>query len=149
MEENTKTVTEAEEKESVSKNFIEREIEKDLACLLYTSSLSPIIGLIFAWLFSVIWIYPQNAMDAFGVWLGGMGAVGVFVFIFLNRALIPLGLHQVLNAYILFEMGSYTNAAGEVVHGEIPRFMAGDPTAGWFWIGRSGSGAFRFQTGNL
>ena len=31
MEENTKTVTEAEEKESVSKNFIEREIEKDLA----------------------------------------------------------------------------------------------------------------------
>lgn len=98
-------------------------------------SLSPIIGLIFAWLFSVIWIYPQNAMDAFGVWLGGMGAVGVFLFIFLNRALIPLGLHQVLNAYILFEMGSYTNAAGEVVHGEIPRFMAGDPTAGWFWTG--------------
>ena len=98
-------------------------------------SLSPIIGLIFAWLFSVIWIYPQNAMDAFGVWLGGMGAVGVFLFIFLNRALIPLGLHQVLNAYILFEIGSYTNAAGEVVHGEIPRFMAGDPTAGWFRTG--------------
>lgn len=98
-------------------------------------SLSPLIGLAFAWLFSIIWIYPQNAMDAFGVWLGGMGAFGVFLFIFLNRALIPLGLHQVLNAYILFEMGSYTNAAGEVVHGEIPRFMAGDPTAGWFWTG--------------
>ena len=31
MEENTKTVAEAEEKETVSKNFIEREIEKDLA----------------------------------------------------------------------------------------------------------------------
>ena len=31
MEENTKTVTETEEKEAVSKNFIEREIEKDLA----------------------------------------------------------------------------------------------------------------------
>ncbi len=31
MEENTKTVAETEEKEAVSKNFIEREIEKDLA----------------------------------------------------------------------------------------------------------------------
>ena len=31
MEENTKTVAETEEKETVSKNFIEREIEKDLA----------------------------------------------------------------------------------------------------------------------
>lgn len=98
-------------------------------------SLSPIIGLVLSYIFSFVWGYPQAWMNSFGIWLGGMGALGVFLFIFLNRALIPLGLHQVLNAYILFEMGSYTTSAGEIVKGEIPRFIAGDPTAGWFWTG--------------
>ena len=28
------------------------------------------------------------------------------------------------------QVGSFTNAAGQVFHGDIPRFIAGDPTAG-------------------
>lgn len=54
---------------------------------------------------------------------------------FLNRLLIPLGLHHVINSYIYFDLGEFTNAAGEVVTGEIPRFLNGDPTAGLFLAG--------------
>lgn len=46
--------------------------------------------------------------------------------------MIPIGLHHVLNTYIYFGMGSYTTASGEVVHGEITRFLNGDPTMGYF-----------------
>ncbi len=56
-------------------------------------------------------------MNQFGFWLGGAGAIGIFLFLFCNRALIPTGLHQVLNAYILFEMGEYTTSTGEVIRG--------------------------------
>ena len=93
------------------------------------------VALILSYIFSLLWIYPQAAMNQFGFWLGGAGAIGIFLFLFCNRALIPTGLHQVLNAYILFEMGEYTTSTGEVIRGEIPRFMAGDPNAGFFWTG--------------
>ena len=53
----------------------------------------------------------------------------------LNRLLIPLGLHHILNNPPWFLIGSYTDAGGTVVHGDIPRFLAGDPTAGAFMTG--------------
>jgi PTS system N-acetylglucosamine-specific IIC component len=49
--------------------------------------------------------------------------------------LIPIGLHQLLNFFPWFQLGSFTNAAGDIVHGDIPRFLAGDPTAGIFQTG--------------
>lgn len=52
-------------------------------------------------------------------------------FEFIERLLIPTGLHHVWNVPFFFEIGSYTNpATGEVLRGEIPRYLAGDPTAG-------------------
>ncbi|MER2227453.1 MAG: PTS transporter subunit EIIC [Carnobacterium sp.] len=46
--------------------------------------------------------------------------------------MISIELHHVLNTYIYFGMGSYTIASGEVVHGEITRFLNGDPTVVYF-----------------
>jgi PTS system N-acetylglucosamine-specific IIC component len=83
----------------------------------------------------LIWPPIQNVLDAFAQTLIGMGAVGVGIYLFLNRLLIPLGLHHVLNSYIYFEVGEFTTEAGEVVTGEIPRFLNGDPTAGFFLAG--------------
>src|SRR4029077_2559562 len=41
------------------------------------------------------------------------------------------GLHHVWNVPFFFEAGDYTDSAtGNVVHGEIARFISGDPTAG-------------------
>ena len=48
-----------------------------------------------------------------------------------ERALIPFGLHHVWNVPFFFQAGAYTDpATGNVVSGEIARFIAGDPTAG-------------------
>jgi len=46
-----------------------------------------------------------------------------------ERLLIPFGLHHIWNVPFFFEVGSYATG-GEVIRGEIHRFMAGDPTAG-------------------
>ncbi|MCX5796909.1 MAG: PTS glucose transporter subunit IIBC [Elusimicrobia bacterium] len=47
-----------------------------------------------------------------------------------ERLLIPFGLHHIWNVPFFFEIGSFTDPAGAVVHGDITRFFAGDPTAG-------------------
>ncbi|MDR0483830.1 MAG: PTS transporter subunit EIIC [Alphaproteobacteria bacterium] len=50
---------------------------------------------------------------------------------FIQRLLIPTGLHHIWNVPFFFEIGEYTTANGEVVRGEIARYLAGDPTAGY------------------
>jgi PTS system glucose-specific IIC component len=61
------------------------------------------------------------------------------VYGFVERLLIPFGLHHIWNVPFFFEMGSFTDATGTVVHGDINRFFAGDPTAGIL------AGAFLFK----
>lgn len=97
-------------------------------------TLGPIFSLILAGVFSFIWPPIEAGLDAFAIGLGYMGIFGVFLFGFLNRALIPTGLHHVFNAYIFYELGSYTTANGTVVTGEMTRFLAGDPSAGSFLV---------------
>ncbi|MBD9698264.1 PTS transporter subunit EIIC [Flavimobilis sp. GY10621] len=82
-------------------------------------------------------VYPafDAAFTAVGDWVTGSAVVGGFVFGTLNRLLVPFGLHHLLNSMPWFQFGDFTNAAGNVVHGDIPRFLAGDPTAGMFQAG--------------
>ena len=47
-------------------------------------------------------------------------------------ALLVIGLHQFLNTFVWFQFGSFTKPDGTVVHGDINRFLAGDPDAGQF-----------------
>ncbi len=63
-----------------------------------------------------------------------MGAVGLFIYGTLNRLLIPLGLHHVLNTYFWFQFGEYEGAEG-AVNGDLTRFFAGDATAGDYMTG--------------
>ncbi len=81
-------------------------------------------------------VYP--AFDAgiteLGEWVTQNAVLGGFIYGTLNRLLIPLGLHHILNNPPWFVFGSYEGSAG-VVHGDIPRFLAGDPTAGAFMTG--------------
>lgn len=88
-----------------------------------------------AFLFGFIWPIIQTGLDAFAQTWVEMGALGVGLFMFLNRLLIPLGLHHVINSYVYFDLGTFTTGTGEVIHGEIPRFLSGDPTAGLFLAG--------------
>lgn len=91
--------------------------------------------MVLAGIFGLIWAPIQGAINSMGQWIIGAGAVGVFVFGFLNRLLIPLGLHHVLNSFIWFVFGNYTDAAGKVWTGDLNRFFHGDPTAGNFMAG--------------
>ncbi|MFA6029587.1 MAG: PTS glucose transporter subunit IIBC [Elusimicrobiota bacterium] len=60
----------------------------------------------------------------------GNPTLAAAVYGFVERLLIPFGLHHIWNVPFFFEIGSFTKAGGEVVHGDITRFFAGDPTAG-------------------
>lgn len=88
------------------------------------------ITLILALIFGFIWPPIQSAIDAVGNWTIQAGAIGVFVYGFLNRLLIPTGLHHVINNIVWFVFGSYNGATGD-----LSRFFAGDPNAGIFMAG--------------
>jgi PTS system N-acetylglucosamine-specific IIC component len=56
--------------------------------------------------------------------------VGGGIFGTINRLLIPLGLHHIVNSVVWFILGDYNG-----VHGDLNRFFAGDPSAGTFMTG--------------
>lgn len=93
------------------------------------------VFIVLAGVFGVIWAPIQTFIHGLGEWIIGAGAIGTFVFGVLNRLLIPFGLHHILNSFIWFVFGNYTDAAGKVATGDLNRFFAGDPHAGMFMAG--------------
>lgn len=81
---------------------------------------------------SFVWPPIGKGIDSFSHWaVHGSPAVAFSIYGVVERALIPFGLHHVWNVPFFFQAGEYTDpATGAVVHGEIARFIAGDPTAG-------------------
>ena len=89
---------------------------------------------------SAIWPPIQHGIDTFSHWAAVSNPrTAATVYGFVERLLIPFGLHHIWNVPFFFEMGAYTDASGTVVHGDINRFFAGDPTAGIL------AGAFLFK----
>jgi PTS system N-acetylglucosamine-specific IIC component len=84
--------------------------------------------------FGTVWPALGGWIDSFGDWITGLGAVGAGVYGVANRLLLPFGLHHILNSLVWFVFGTHESAAG-VTHGEIHRYMAGDPDAGTFLAG--------------
>jgi PTS system N-acetylglucosamine-specific IIC component len=73
--------------------------------------------------------------DTIGGFVTGSTILGAFIFGTLNRLLVPIGLHHLLNSLPWFQFGEYTSPDGTVAQGDIFRFLAGDPTAGTFLTG--------------
>ncbi|HEX4977425.1 MAG TPA: PTS transporter subunit EIIC [Nocardioides sp.] len=73
-------------------------------------------------------------LDRLGRWLVENDVLGAGVYGFVNRLLIPFGLHHLLNSVPWFAVGSY-EVGGEVYRGDIARFLHGDPTAGAYMTG--------------
>ncbi|WP_373229870.1 glucose PTS transporter subunit IIA [Cohnella sp.] len=63
------------------------------------------------------------------------GGFGIFLYGFLHRILVAFGLHHLLNHLFWFQVGEYKSAEDVVYFGDLPRFFAGDPTAGIFMAG--------------
>lgn len=81
---------------------------------------------------SIVWPPIGHAIDNFSHWAATAHPATAFaLYGVVERALIPFGLHHIWNVPFFFEVGSYTDpATGKIIHGEIYRFTAGDPTAG-------------------
>jgi PTS system glucose-specific IIC component len=79
-----------------------------------------------------IWAPIGTAMDNFSLWASGENAILAFgIYGFVERLLIPFGLHHIWNVPFFFNVGQYVNPeTGEVITGEIQRYIQGDPTAG-------------------
>ncbi|GAC1388400.1 MAG: N-acetylglucosamine-specific PTS transporter subunit IIBC [Ktedonobacteraceae bacterium] len=92
--------------------------------------LMALVALILGVVFGYIWPPIQNVINAVGMGIVSLGPVGTGIYGVLNRLLIPLGLHHILNSYIWFQLGTYHG-----VHGDLNRYFAGDPTAGNFMAG--------------
>ena len=81
---------------------------------------------------SFIWPPIGNGIKAFSNWAAhGQPALAFTIYGVVERSLIPFGLHHVWNVPFFFQAGDYFDpTTGKMVHGEITRFIAGDPTAG-------------------
>ncbi|QCI26810.1 PTS glucose transporter subunit IIBC [Buchnera aphidicola (Thelaxes californica)] len=73
------------------------------------------------------WAAYQNPMLAFGIYG------------FVERSLVPFGLHHIWNVPFQMQIGEFSNSMGQLFHGDIARYMAGDTTAGKL------SGGFLFK----
>jgi len=96
--------------------------------------ITAVVALILGAIFGLIWPPVQGVINAIGLGIVGLGPVGTGIYGFLNRLLIPLGLHHVLNFYVWFQLGAYHGPKG-IVNGDLNRYFAGDPTAGNFMAG--------------
>ncbi|MGX4691954.1 PTS transporter subunit EIIC [Streptomyces sp. JNUCC 63] len=92
--------------------------------------LSSFAGLLIGIVFGYVWPVLGAVLHNLGEWLVGSGAVGAGVFGVANRALIPVGMHHLLNSFPWLQAGEYQGKSGDIA-----RFLAGDPTAGQFMTG--------------
>ncbi len=90
---------------------------------------------------SFVWPPIGSAIKAFSQWAAVSDPrTAATVYGFVERLLIPFGLHHIWNVPFFFEAGSYLDpSTGKIVHGDITRFFAGDHTAGIL------AGAFLFK----
>ena len=100
---------------------------------IITGLFSVITGLVFG----VIWPPIQSGLDIVANWMMNSGGLGEFSFGFLNRLLIPTGLHHVLNNIAWFTFGEFQGATGDLhrFFAQVPSEGLMDPTAGIFMTG--------------
>ncbi|WP_020007326.1 glucose-specific PTS transporter subunit IIBC [Salinicoccus albus] len=89
----------------------------------------PIVTAVFSFVIGlamfVIWPPIQTGLNEVSLWLMEENtALGVFLFGTIKRLLIPFGLHHIFHAPFWFEFGTYTDAAGNIIRGDLNIFFA-------------------------
>ncbi|WP_218623163.1 PTS transporter subunit EIIC [Pseudonocardia alni] len=77
-------------------------------------------------------VYPvfNAGLTGLGNAVGENAVVGGGIFGLVNRLLLPVGLHHIVNSVVWFLIGDFDGTRGD-----LNRFFAGDPTAGAFMTG--------------
>jgi len=94
---------------------------------ILTGLAATLLGVALAFLWPPVQRGIHAASDAVAY---GQPTVAAFVYGVVDRLLLPFGLHHIWNVPFFFEIGSFVDASGRTVHGDITRFFAGDPAAG-------------------
>ncbi|WP_336669900.1 PTS transporter subunit EIIC [Tsukamurella sp. USMM236] len=98
---------------------------------ILTASGAIVVGVLMSFAYPLF----NAGLTSLANWVAEHSVVGGGVYGTVNRLLLPLGLHHIINSVVWFVLGDYQGANGTVVHGDIARFMQGDPTAGTFMTG--------------
>jgi PTS system N-acetylglucosamine-specific IIC component len=84
----------------------------------------------------LVWKWPGGWLTDLATWTIGQGALGAAIHAFLNRLLIPLGLHHIINSVVWFQFKDLTNffdshgaQGGQFMTGFFPIMMFGLPAA--------------------
>ncbi len=106
---------------------------------IVTAASAVVLGL----LMIVIWPPIQYGLNYFSTHMVDANlTLSAFIFGVIERSLIPFGLHHIWYAPFWYEFGSYTNHAGQIVHGDQRIFMeqikdgVQNLTAGTFTTGK-------------
>jgi len=87
----------------------------------FVSIATAVVSIIAAAILFFIWPIVYGALVAVGRGIVGLGAVGAAIYTFLNRLLIPTGLHHALNSVFWFDAAGINDLgnfwAGEVLNG--------------------------------
>lgn len=88
-----------------------------------------VVTIVVAVVLFFIWPVIYTALVNFGIAITGLGAVGAGIYAFLNRLLIPIGLHHALNSVFWFDVAGINDLgnfwAGTGTMGTTGMYMAG------------------------
>ncbi len=86
-------------------------------------------SLVLAIVLFFIWPFVYSGLVGFGEWIVTLGPVGAGIYGFLNRLLIPVGLHHALNSVFWFDVAGINDLnnflAGEGTYGVTGQYMTG------------------------
>jgi glucose PTS system EIICB or EIICBA component len=88
-------------------------------------------GIVLGIVLAFVWPPIGDKINVVSLWAANSQPMwAACIYGVVERLLIPFGLHHIWNFPFFFQLGSFTTPTGEVVHGDITRFMAGDRSAG-------------------
>lgn len=87
------------------------------------------VSLIFAIVLYFVWPFVYGGLVGFGEWIVTLGPIGTGIYGFLNRLLIPVGLHHALNSVFWFDVAGINDLnnflAGTGEYGVTGQYMTG------------------------
>ena len=91
--------------------------------------ISALVAIVFSIILFFIWPIIYNGLVAFGKAILSAGGIGAAIYTFLNRLLIPFGLHHAVNSVFWFDIAGINDLAnfwnGTGVYGETGMYMTG------------------------
>ncbi|HEY3868071.1 MAG TPA: PTS transporter subunit EIIC [Actinocrinis sp.] len=99
---------------------------------IITAFVSVLVGVVFG----LLWQYPASWIHSAGTWLAHNGTLGAGLYGVINRALLPFGLHHVVNNIMWFSpVGASCSQNGTPYEGDLTCFFHGDKAAGAYMTG--------------